>query len=61
VRTSRQPNAEWAPAVYTAYAPELDTAKMRAHGMEYLRLQERRSYNYLQSHDVRSRATWCCA
>ena len=45
----------WEPAVYTAYAPELDTAKMRAHGMEYLRLQERRSYNYLQSHDVRSR------
>ena len=46
----------WKPAVYTAYAPELDTAKMRAHGMEYLRLQERRSYNQLQSHDVRSRA-----
>ena len=45
----------WEPAVYTAYAPELDTAKMRAHGMAYLRLQERRSYNYLQSHDVRSR------
>lgn len=56
VRTSRQPNAAWAPAVYTSYAPELDTAKMRAHGMEYLRQQERRSYNYLQSHDVRSRA-----
>ena len=47
----------WAPAVYTAYSPELDTARMRAHGMEYLRLQERRSYNQLQSHDVRSRAT----
>ena len=46
----------WKPAVYTAYAPELDTAKMRAHGMDYLRLQERRSYNQLQSHDVRSRA-----
>ena len=46
----------WKPAVYTAYAPELDTAKMRAHGMEYLRLQERRSYNHLQTHDVRSRA-----
>lgn len=56
VRTSRDANAGWAPAVYTAYAPELDTAKMRAHGMEYLRLQERRSYNHLQSHDVRSRA-----
>ena len=56
VRTSRLPNAEWAPAVYTSYAPELDTAKMRAHGMDYLRLQERRSYNQLQSHDVRSRA-----
>ncbi len=48
-------NGGWEPAVYTAYAPELDTAKMRAHGMEYLRLQERRSYNYLTSHDVRSR------
>jgi hypothetical protein len=47
----------WAPAVYTAYSPELDTARMRAAGMEYLRLQERRSYNQLQSHDVRSRAT----
>ena len=47
----------WAPAVYTAYSPELDTARMRTHGMEYLRLQEQRSYNQLQSHDVRSRAT----
>ncbi len=58
-RPVRAPGAKdgWEPAVYTAYAPELDTAKMRAHGMEYLRLQERRSYNHLQSHDVRSRVT----
>ena len=58
-RPVRAPGAKggWEPAVYTAYAPELDTAKMRAHGMEYLRLQERRSYNHLHSHDVRSRAT----
>jgi hypothetical protein len=54
VRVSREKGG-WEPAVYTAYAPELDTAKMRAHGMEYLRHQERRSYNHLQSHDVRSR------
>jgi hypothetical protein len=46
----------WEPAVYTAYAPELDTAKMRAAGLEYLRFLERRSYNHLQSHDVRSLA-----
>jgi hypothetical protein len=56
VRVSKN-GGGWEPAVYTAYAPELDTAKMRARGMEYLRLQERRSYNQLQSHDVRSRAT----
>lgn len=58
-RPVRAPGAKdgWEPAVYTAYAPELDTAKMRAHGMEYLRLQERRSYNHLHSHDVRSRVT----
>jgi hypothetical protein len=42
-------------AVYTAYAPELDTQKMRDAGMDYLRHLERLAYNRIQDHDVRSR------
>ena len=41
-------------AVYTAYAPELDTKTMRAAGMEYLRHLERLAYNRINDHDVRS-------
>jgi hypothetical protein len=44
-------------AVYTAYAPELDTQKMRDAGMDYLRHLERLAYNRIQDHDVRSRVT----
>jgi len=42
-------------AVYTAYAPELDTQKMRSAGMDYLRHLQRLAYNRIQDHDVRSR------
>ncbi|MBA2590542.1 MAG: hypothetical protein H0U98_18170, partial [Alphaproteobacteria bacterium] len=42
-------------AVYTAYAPELDTRKMRDAGMDYLRHLERLAYNRVNDHDVRSR------
>jgi hypothetical protein len=42
-------------AVYTAYAPELDTRTMRAAGMDYLRHLENLAYNHINSHDVRSR------
>ena len=42
-------------AVYTAYAPELDTKKMRAAGMDYLRHLQRMAYNKIEDHDVRSR------
>jgi hypothetical protein len=42
-------------AVYTAYAPELDTQKMRDAGMDYLRHMERLAYNHINDHDVRSR------
>lgn len=48
--------SSWEQAVYTAYAPELDTKKMRDAGLEYLRHLERLAYNHLQNHDVRSRA-----
>jgi hypothetical protein len=44
-------------AVYTAYAPELDTKKMRAAGMDYLRHLQRMAYNKIEDHDVRSRVT----
>ena len=43
-------------AVYTAYAPELDTKKMRDAGMDYLRTLEHLAYNRVTDHDVRSRA-----
>ena len=42
-------------AVYTAYAPELDTKTMRDAGMEYLRFLQRQAYHRIQDHDVRSR------
>jgi hypothetical protein len=41
-------------AVYTAYAPELDTKKMRDAGMEYLRHLQHQAYNRIEDHDVRS-------
>ena len=45
----------WEEAVYTAYAPELDTQKMRDAGLDYLRTLQRLAYNHLKDHDVRSR------
>ena len=42
-------------AVYTAYAPELDTRTMRDAGMDYLRHLENLAYNHINNHDVRSR------
>jgi hypothetical protein len=41
-------------AVYTAYAPELDTKKMRDAGMEYLRHLQHLAYNRIEDHDIRS-------
>jgi hypothetical protein len=41
-------------AVYTAYAPELDTKKMRDAGMEYLRHLQHLAYNRIEDRDVRS-------
>ena len=45
----------WEEAVYTAYAPELDTKKMRDAGMDYLRHLQRLAYNNIKDNDVRSR------
>ena len=45
----------WEEAVYTAYAPELDTAKMRTAGLDYLRHLQRVAYNHIKDNDVRSR------
>jgi hypothetical protein len=45
----------WDEAVYTAYAPELDTRKMRDTGMDYLRHVQRMAYNSIKEYDVRSR------
>jgi hypothetical protein len=45
----------WEEAVYTAYAPELDTKKMRDAGLDYLRHLQRLAYNHIKDHDVRSR------
>jgi hypothetical protein len=42
-------------AVYTSYAPEIDTKTMRAAGMDYLRHLQHLAYNRIQDHDVRSR------
>src|SRR3569623_2971784 len=44
----------WEEAVYTAYAPELDTAKMRTAGLDYLRHLQRQAYNHIKDHDVRA-------
>ncbi len=41
--------------VYTAYAPEFDTRKMRTAGMDYLRQLQRQAYDHIKDHDVRSR------
>jgi hypothetical protein len=41
-------------AVYTAYAPEMDTKKMRDAGMDYLHHLQRLAYNRIKDHDVRS-------
>ena len=41
-------------AVYTSYAPELDTKTMRNAGMEYLRHLQRLAYMRIKDHDVRS-------
>lgn len=45
----------WEEAVYTAYAPELDTRKMRDAGLAYLRHLQRLAYSQIKNHDVRSR------
>jgi hypothetical protein len=45
----------WEEAVYTAYAPELDTQKMREAGLDYLRHLQRLAFNQIKDHDVRSR------
>lgn len=45
----------WEEAVYTAYAPELDTKKMRDAGLDYLRHLQRQAYQQIKDHDVRSR------
>ncbi|HKU55375.1 MAG TPA: hypothetical protein VJP60_08410 [Rhizomicrobium sp.] len=42
-------------AVYTSYAPELDTKTMRAAGMDYLRRLQDQAYDRIQDHDLRSR------
>jgi len=42
-------------AVYTAYAPELDTKTMRDAGMDYLHHLQRLAYDHIKDHDVRSR------
>ena len=44
-------------AVYTAYAPELDTRTMRDAGMDYLHHLQRLAYDHIKDHDVRSRVT----
>jgi hypothetical protein len=47
----------YAEAVYTAYAPELDTRKMRDAGMDYLHHLQRLAYDHIKDQDVRSRVT----
>ena len=44
----------WEEATYTAYAPELDTKKMREAGMDYLRHLQRLAFSDIKDHDVRS-------
>jgi len=48
-------NGGYQEAVYTAYAPELDTKKMRDAGMDYLHHLQRLAYDHIKDHDVRSR------
>jgi hypothetical protein len=54
-RPVRNAKHAWEEAVYTAYAPELDTPKMREAGLDYLRHLQNQAYNRIQSHDVRSK------
>jgi len=58
-RPVRAPSASGAggyqEAVYTAYAPELDTRKMRDAGMDYLHHLQRLAYDHIKDNDVRSR------
>jgi hypothetical protein len=42
-------------AVYSAYAPELDTKTMRTAGMNYLRSLQLQAYDQIKANDVRSR------
>jgi hypothetical protein len=42
-------------AVYSAYAPELDTKIMRDVGMNYLRSLQRQAYDKIKTNNVRSR------
>lgn len=56
-RPVRNAERKWEEAVYTAYAPELDTRKMRDAGLDYLRHLQNLAYNRIQSHDVRSKVT----
>lgn len=44
----------YAEAVYTAYAPEMDTKTMRQAGLDYLRHLQHLAYDHIQDHDVRS-------
>lgn len=44
----------YAEAVYTAYAPELDTKKMREEGMDYLHHLQRLAYDHIKDYDIRS-------
>jgi hypothetical protein len=55
-RPVRAKNAKgWEEAIYTTYAPELDTRKMRDAGLDYLRHLQRLAYNHIEDHDVRSK------
>jgi hypothetical protein len=56
-RPVRKPGGGYEEAVYTAYAPEFDTQKMRDAGMDYLRTLEHLAYNHINDHDVRSRVS----
>jgi hypothetical protein len=44
-------------AVYSAYAPELDTKTMRDAGMDYLKSLQHQAYDQIKAYDVRSRVT----
>ncbi|HSS15193.1 MAG TPA: hypothetical protein VLL04_14940, partial [Rhizomicrobium sp.] len=55
VRAPSYDRSGYEEAVYTSYAPEMDTKTMRGAGMDYLRLLQHLAYNRIQDHDVRSR------